>query len=179
MGKLVKRVKILESKLKVKGRNVILSESDNEDDEEQDVDSLIKLAKAAAIAADTSSVPADATQATGFPPSSSIYTDSFVHGNEVPTGTASDFSADPSNKGKSPMVEEDPPIKERSINLAAAIFVAVSILKTLKTEDLSRKLEVNYVKFQFRGGLLGLKDLSRAETYTFVEYTSSRTDEVG
>ncbi|GJS29493.1 anticodon-binding aminoacyl-tRNA synthetase, class 1a [Tanacetum coccineum] len=114
MGKLVKRVKILESKLKARGRNVILSESDNEEDEEQDVDSLIKLAKAAAIAADTSSVPADATQATEFPPSSSIPTDAFVHGHAVPTGTASDFSADPSNKGKSPMVEEDPPIKERS-----------------------------------------------------------------
>ncbi|GJY02390.1 hypothetical protein Tco_0360542 [Tanacetum coccineum] len=114
MGRLVKRVKILESKLKARGRNVILSESDNEEDEEQDVDSLIKLAKAAAIAADTSSVPADATQATEFPPSSSIPTDAFVHGNAVPTGTASDFSADPSNKGKSPMVEEDPPIKERS-----------------------------------------------------------------
>ncbi|GJW64352.1 hypothetical protein Tco_0116236, partial [Tanacetum coccineum] len=98
MGKLVKRVKFLESKLKARGRNVILSESDNEEDEEQDVDSLIKLAKAAAIAADTSSVPADATQATEFPPSSSIHTDAFVHGNDVPTGTASDFSADPSNK---------------------------------------------------------------------------------
>ncbi|GJY83957.1 hypothetical protein Tco_0497333 [Tanacetum coccineum] len=114
MGKLVKREKFLESNLKARGRNVILSESDNEEDEEQDVDSLIKLAKAAAIAADTSSVPADATQATEFPPSSSIHTDAFVHGNAVPTGTASDFSADPSNKGKSPMVEEDPPIKERS-----------------------------------------------------------------
>ncbi|GJV50375.1 hypothetical protein Tco_1440587 [Tanacetum coccineum] len=114
MGKLVKRVKFLESKLKARGRNVILSESDNEEDEEQEVDSLIKLAKAAAIAADTSSVPADATQATEFPPSSSIHTDAFVHGNDVPTGTASDFSPDPSNKGKSPMVEEDPPLKERS-----------------------------------------------------------------
>ncbi|GJW62126.1 putative ribonuclease H-like domain-containing protein [Tanacetum coccineum] len=114
MGKLVKRVKILESKLKARGRNVILSESDNEEDEEQDVDSLIKLAKAAAIAADTSSVPADTTQATEFPPSSSIPTDAFVRGHAVPTGTASDFSVDPSYKGKSPMVEEDPPIKERS-----------------------------------------------------------------
>ncbi|GKB58265.1 hypothetical protein Tco_0914451, partial [Tanacetum coccineum] len=114
MGKLVKRVKFLESKLKARGRNVILSESDKEEDEEQDVDSLIKLAMAAATAADTSSVPADATQATEFPPSSSIHTDAFVHGNDVPTGTASDFSADPSNKGKSPMVEEDPPLKERS-----------------------------------------------------------------
>ncbi|GKF15638.1 hypothetical protein Tco_0057100 [Tanacetum coccineum] len=114
MGKLVKRVKFLESKLKARGRNVILSESDNEEDEEQDVDSLIKLAKAAAFASDTSSVPADATKATEFPPSSSIYTDAFVPGNDVPAGTASDFSTDPSNKGKSPMVEEDPPMKERS-----------------------------------------------------------------
>ncbi|GKB79619.1 hypothetical protein Tco_0946514 [Tanacetum coccineum] len=114
MEKLVKRVKFLESKLKARGRNVILSESDKEEDEEQDVDSLIKLAMAAATAADTSSVPADATQATEFPPSSSIHTDAFVHGNDVPTGTASDFSADPSNKGKSPMVEEDPPMKARS-----------------------------------------------------------------
>ncbi|GJX74764.1 hypothetical protein Tco_0313359 [Tanacetum coccineum] len=114
MGKLVKRVKFLESKLKARGRNVILSDSDNEEAEKQDVDSLIKLAKAAAFAADTSSVPADATQENDFPPSSSIPTDAFVHGNAVPAGAASDFSADPSNKGKSPMVEEDPPIKERS-----------------------------------------------------------------
>ncbi|GJR94044.1 hypothetical protein Tco_0266218 [Tanacetum coccineum] len=114
MGKLVKQVKFLESKLKAKGRNVILSKSDNEEDKEQDVDSLIKLAKAAAFAADTSSVLADATQENEFPPSSSIPTDAFVHGNAVPAGNAYDFSADPSNKGKSPMVEEDPPIKERS-----------------------------------------------------------------
>ncbi|GKB58266.1 hypothetical protein Tco_0914452 [Tanacetum coccineum] len=39
-------------------------------------------------------------------------------------------------------------------HFAAAVFVAGSILQVLKTEDLSRKLEVNYVKFQFRGGLL-------------------------
>ncbi|GJQ89462.1 hypothetical protein Tco_0000601 [Tanacetum coccineum] len=114
MGKLVKRVKFLESKLKAMGRNVILSESNKEEDEEQDVDSLIKLAMAVATTANTSSVPADATQATEFPPSSSIHTDAFVHGNDVPTGTASDFSASPSNKGKSLMVEEDPPMKARS-----------------------------------------------------------------
>ncbi|GJR27790.1 hypothetical protein Tco_1104022 [Tanacetum coccineum] len=60
-------------------------------------------------------------------------------------------------------------MENSSINLAAAVFVAVSILKALKTKDLSRKLEVNYVKFQFRGGLLGLKDLSRAETYKWYQ----------
>ncbi|GJR50570.1 hypothetical protein Tco_1401091 [Tanacetum coccineum] len=114
MGKLIKRVKFLESKLKARGRNVILSDFDKEEAKEQDVNSLIKLAKAAAFATDTSSIPVDATQENEFPPSSSIPTDAFVHGNAVPASTASDFSADPSNNGKSPMVEEDPPIKERS-----------------------------------------------------------------
>ncbi|GJY55290.1 putative ribonuclease H-like domain-containing protein [Tanacetum coccineum] len=84
----------MKSKLKARGRNVILSESDNEEDEEQDVDSLIKLAKAAAFASDTSYVPTAATKATAFPPSSSIPTDAFDHGSDVPT--------------------EDPPITERS-----------------------------------------------------------------
>ncbi|GJS99272.1 hypothetical protein Tco_0820442 [Tanacetum coccineum] len=36
----------------------------------------------------------------------------------------------------------------------SSFFAVVSI--SAKTEDLSRKLEVNYVKFQFRGGLLGI-----------------------
>ncbi|GJY74563.1 hypothetical protein Tco_0478994, partial [Tanacetum coccineum] len=111
MGTLVKRVKVLESKLKARGRNVILSESDKEEDKEQDVDSLIKLAKAAAFASDTSSVPGDTSS---VPPSSSIHTDAFAHGTDVPTSTASDFFDEPSNKGKSPLVEEDPSIKERS-----------------------------------------------------------------
>ncbi|GJY73907.1 putative ribonuclease H-like domain-containing protein [Tanacetum coccineum] len=135
MGKLVKRVKFLESKLKARGRNVILSKSDNEEDEEQDVDSLIKLAKAAAFAADTSSVPADATKATEFPPSSSIRTDAFVHGTDVPTGTASDFSADPSNKGKSPMVEEDPPIKERSFRQMEEDWLGAEAARKLYEEE--------------------------------------------
>ncbi|GKF07625.1 hypothetical protein Tco_0041849 [Tanacetum coccineum] len=59
MGKLVKRVKFLETKLKARGRNVFVSDSDDEEAEEQDVDPLIKLAKAAATAADTSSIPAN------------------------------------------------------------------------------------------------------------------------
>ncbi|GJU76519.1 putative ribonuclease H-like domain-containing protein [Tanacetum coccineum] len=66
MGKLVKRVKFLESKLKARGRKVFVSESDNEEAEEQDVDPLIKLAKAAASAADTSSIPANDNQTADF-----------------------------------------------------------------------------------------------------------------
>ncbi|GKE42512.1 hypothetical protein Tco_1469796 [Tanacetum coccineum] len=140
MGKLVKRVKFLESKLKARGRNVILSESDNEEVEEQDVDSLIKLAKAAAFAATTSSVPVDATKATEFPPSSFIHghdvpTDAFVHGHDVPTGTASDFSAATSNKGKSPLVEEDPPIKERSFRQMEEDRLGVEAARKLYEEE--------------------------------------------
>ncbi|GJS76792.1 hypothetical protein Tco_0726673, partial [Tanacetum coccineum] len=70
-----------------------------EEDEEQDVDSLIKLAKAAAFAADTSSVPTDATQENEFPPSSSIPTDAFAPGNAVPAGPASDFSMEEDRLG--------------------------------------------------------------------------------
>ncbi|GJX12952.1 hypothetical protein Tco_0204710 [Tanacetum coccineum] len=47
---------------------------------------------------DTFSVLADAAQRPKFPPISTFPTDAFVHGNAVPTGTASNFSADPSNK---------------------------------------------------------------------------------
>ncbi|GJR18573.1 ribonuclease H-like domain-containing protein [Tanacetum coccineum] len=80
-----KRIGSLESELQAQKLLFKDVMGEIEEDEEQDVDSLIKLAKAAAIAADASSVPADATQATKFPPSSSIYTDDFVHGNDVPT----------------------------------------------------------------------------------------------
>ncbi|GJS03796.1 hypothetical protein Tco_0320304 [Tanacetum coccineum] len=114
LGKLVKRVKFLETKLKARGRNVFVSDSDNEEAEEQDVDPLIKLAKAAATAADTSSIPANDNQTADIPPGSSTPTTAFGSETDVPTGPSFEFSADPFNKGKSPMVEEDPPIKQRS-----------------------------------------------------------------
>ncbi|GJV21510.1 hypothetical protein Tco_1370530 [Tanacetum coccineum] len=114
MGKLVKRVKFLESKLKARRRNVVVSESDNEEAEEHDVDPLIKLAKAAASAADTSPIPANDNQTADIPPGASTHTTAFGSDTDVPTGPSFGFSADSFNKGKSPMVEEDPPIKQRS-----------------------------------------------------------------
>ncbi|GJY82692.1 hypothetical protein Tco_0496068 [Tanacetum coccineum] len=51
VGKLVKKVKLLEDKLKGRKRKFVMTDSDKEEDAEQDVDPLIKLAKAAAIAA--------------------------------------------------------------------------------------------------------------------------------
>ncbi|GKC08696.1 hypothetical protein Tco_1000306 [Tanacetum coccineum] len=51
VGKLVKKVKLLEDKLKGRKRKFVMTDSDKEEDAEQDVDPLIKLAKAAATAA--------------------------------------------------------------------------------------------------------------------------------
>ncbi|GKD70774.1 hypothetical protein Tco_1324864 [Tanacetum coccineum] len=77
VGKLVKKVKLLEDKLKGRKRKFVMTDSGKEEDAEQDVDPLIKLA-AAALAATTGP------------------------------------SVDPSNKGKSPLLEEDPPVRERT-----------------------------------------------------------------
>ncbi|GKC05831.1 hypothetical protein Tco_0997441 [Tanacetum coccineum] len=49
-----------------------------------------------------------------IPPSSSIPSDEFAGGSDVPAGNTTGPSADPSNKGKSPLLEEDPPVKERT-----------------------------------------------------------------
>ncbi|GJR40264.1 hypothetical protein Tco_1215948 [Tanacetum coccineum] len=81
--------------------------------EEHDVDPLIKLAKAAASAADTSPIPSNDIQTADIPPGASTHTTAFGSDADVPTGPSFGFSADPFNKGKSPMVEEDPPIKQR------------------------------------------------------------------
>ncbi|GKD66640.1 hypothetical protein Tco_1308748, partial [Tanacetum coccineum] len=85
-----------------------------EEDAEQDVDPLIKLAKAAATAAAASAVPTDGSHEAGIPPSSSVPTDKFASSSDVLAGTSSGPSNDPSNKGKSPLMEEDPPVRERT-----------------------------------------------------------------
>ncbi|GJR07314.1 putative ribonuclease H-like domain-containing protein [Tanacetum coccineum] len=135
MGKLVKRVKFLESKLKARGRKVFVSESDNEEAEEQDVDPLIKLAKAAASAADTSSIPANDNQTADIPTGASTHTTAFVSETDVPTGPTFEFSADPFNKGKSPMIEEDPPIKPRSFRQLEEDRLGAKAAKKLYEEE--------------------------------------------
>ncbi|GJR70706.1 putative ribonuclease H-like domain-containing protein [Tanacetum coccineum] len=49
VGKLVKKVKLLEDNLKGRKRRFVMTDSDKEEDAEQDVDPLIKLAKAAVL----------------------------------------------------------------------------------------------------------------------------------
>ncbi|GKG42493.1 hypothetical protein Tco_0476791, partial [Tanacetum coccineum] len=65
VGKLVKKVKALELTLKTRGRKVVMSESDKEEANEQDVDPLIKLAKVAAA----SDAHDDVSPGTDIPPS--------------------------------------------------------------------------------------------------------------
>ncbi|GJR64137.1 hypothetical protein Tco_0010202 [Tanacetum coccineum] len=71
------------------------------EDAEQDVDPFIKLAKAAATAAAASAVPTGGSHEANIPPSSSIPSDEFAGGSDVPAGATIGPSADPSNKGKS------------------------------------------------------------------------------
>ncbi|GKE36898.1 hypothetical protein Tco_1460303 [Tanacetum coccineum] len=99
VGKLVKKVKAMEVKLKTKKRKVVVSDSDQEEGGEQDVDldALLALANATVIV-DSNIPPSGAS-------SSHILTD-------VPTGVA---PVGVSNKGKTPMVEEDITVKERTL----------------------------------------------------------------
>ncbi|GKB53335.1 hypothetical protein Tco_0904088 [Tanacetum coccineum] len=114
VGKLVKKAKLLEDKLKGRKRKFVLTDSDKEEDVEQDVDPLIKLAKAAATAAAASAVPTGGSHEADILPSSSIPSDEFAGGSDVPAGATTSPSVDPSNKGKSPLLEEDPPVRERT-----------------------------------------------------------------
>ncbi|GJU88644.1 hypothetical protein Tco_1301067 [Tanacetum coccineum] len=112
--KLVQKVKLLEDKLKGRNRKFVMTDFDKEEDAEQDVDPLIKLAKAAATAAAALAVPTGGSHEADIPPSTSIPSDKFAGGSDVPAGATTGPSVDPSNKGKSPLLEEDPPVRERT-----------------------------------------------------------------
>ncbi|GKC38335.1 hypothetical protein Tco_1050719 [Tanacetum coccineum] len=99
VGKLVKKVKELEDKLKGRKRKFVMTVADLEEEEEQDVDPLIKLAKAAATAADDSAVPTGGSNEDDIPPSSSIPSD----GSAIPLDVTTGPIDAPCNKGKSPM----------------------------------------------------------------------------
>ncbi|GJY62779.1 putative ribonuclease H-like domain-containing protein [Tanacetum coccineum] len=77
VGKLVKKVKLLEDKLKGRKRKFVLTDSDKDEDADQDVDPLIKLAKVAATAAAALAVPTGGSHEAEIPPSSSVPTDEF------------------------------------------------------------------------------------------------------
>ncbi|GJZ58846.1 anticodon-binding aminoacyl-tRNA synthetase, class 1a [Tanacetum coccineum] len=132
VGKLVKKVKLLEDKLKGRKRKFVLTDSDKEEDAEQDVDPLIKLAKAAAAA---SAVPTGGSHEADIPTSSSVPTDEFAGGSDVPAGVTTGSSADPSNKGKSPLVEEDPPVRERTFRQREEDRLGVEAARRMYEEE--------------------------------------------
>ncbi|GJU00113.1 hypothetical protein Tco_1110451 [Tanacetum coccineum] len=107
VGKLVKKVKALELKLHTRSRKVVMSESDKEEEEEQDVDPLIKLAKAAAA----SDAHVDVSPGADIPPSPPLPTGMSVG---VSSGVSTGTPACITNKGKSPIMEVDPPVKRRT-----------------------------------------------------------------
>ncbi|GKG35804.1 hypothetical protein Tco_0440958, partial [Tanacetum coccineum] len=84
VGKMVKKVKLLEDKLNSRKRKFVLTDSDKEEDAELDVDPLIKLAKAATTTDAASAVPTGGSHEANIPPSSSIPSDKFAGGSDVP-----------------------------------------------------------------------------------------------
>ncbi|GJZ77786.1 hypothetical protein Tco_0642458 [Tanacetum coccineum] len=128
-----KKIKNLESELQA--HKLLFKEVMGKLAEEQDVDPLIKLAKAAASAADTSPIPANDNQTADIPPGASTHTTAFGSETAVPTGPSFGFSADPVNKGKSPMVEEDPPIKQRSFRQLEEDRLGAEAAKKLYEEE--------------------------------------------
>nr|GEV81711.1 JmjC domain-containing protein [Tanacetum cinerariifolium] len=116
VGKLVKKVKSLEVKLKTKKRKLVVSDSDEKDDAPTDVPAATSTTPADAfdIAPGASSVAPGASSVA--PGASGVAPGDFV----TPTTVSAVFAdspnvpAGPSNKGKSPMVEEDIPIPART-----------------------------------------------------------------
>nr|GFD11599.1 sm-like protein LSM7 [Tanacetum cinerariifolium] len=142
VGKLVKKVKTLVVKLKTKQRKLVVSDSDNEDDDTQhvDLDALHALANAAIIvdsdipSGSSSQIPAASPSVptvgppgtSAVPPAPSAIppgpydvptSASTVHAGSLTVPTDVSSRVDPtgvSSKGKSLMVEEDIPVRART-----------------------------------------------------------------
>nr|GEV99517.1 putative ribonuclease H-like domain-containing protein [Tanacetum cinerariifolium] len=156
VGKLVKKVKATEVKLKTKKRKMVVSDSDQEDGGKQDVDldALCTLANAA-VTVDSNIPPGSASHIPAA--STSVPTAVPTGASNVPAGSLSVLAdvppsvapADVSNKGKSLMVEEDIPVKARTFKQMqedilgeqaakrAQVEANASLSKTLLGDDVS------------------------------------------
>nr|GEY27969.1 hypothetical protein [Tanacetum cinerariifolium] len=156
VGKLVKKVKTLEVKLKTKKRKMVVSDSDQEDNNTQDVelDALRALANAVvavdsdippAVPSGTSNVPAATSAvpsgtfvvpaATSAVPSSTYVVPAAT--SVVPAGR-SNVHAGVSSKGKSPMVEEDIPVKARTFKQMEEDRLGDETAKRLHDEEMTQ-----------------------------------------
>ncbi|GJZ31662.1 putative ribonuclease H-like domain-containing protein [Tanacetum coccineum] len=136
VGKLIKKVKELEDKLKARKKKFVVTEFDIEENEEQDVDPLIQLAKAAATAGD-SVVPAGDSKKDAIPTSSSIPSDAFARGSPTPPGDTTGSTAAPSEKGKSPLLEEEHPVRKRSFKKREEDRLGEEAAKKLYEEEMA------------------------------------------
>nr|GFA69301.1 hypothetical protein [Tanacetum cinerariifolium] len=135
VGKLVKKVKSLEVKLKTKKRKMVVSDSDEEDGTTPNVNLEALRALANAAVADDSDAATDVPAATSTTPGVALSAShvapgasgvapgasGVTPGGSVTPTAASAVSADSpqvppgaSNKGKSPMIEEDIPVPART-----------------------------------------------------------------
>ncbi|GJR60927.1 hypothetical protein Tco_1503089 [Tanacetum coccineum] len=105
-----------------------MSESDKEEEEEQDVDPLIKLAKAAAA----SDAHVDVSPGADIPPSPPLPTGMSAG---VSSGVSTGTPAGTSNKGKSPIMEVDPPVKRRTFRQIAEDRLGEEAAKKLFEEE--------------------------------------------
>nr|GFA56626.1 JmjC domain-containing protein [Tanacetum cinerariifolium] len=165
VGKLVKKVKALEVKLKTKKRKLVVSDSDQEDGgtQDMDLDALRALANAAVTV--DSNIPSDGTShipvvspsgttdvppglsdvppgPSDVPPGTSVVPTAALTisagSPNVPTNVPS--SAAPpgvSSKGKSPMVEEDIPVKARTFKQMEEDRLGEEAAKRLHDEEMA------------------------------------------
>nr|GEU60529.1 DOF zinc finger protein DOF3.2 [Tanacetum cinerariifolium] len=182
VGKLVKKVKTLEVKLKTKKRKMVVSDSDQEGSNTQDVDldALRALANAAVVVdsdipsgstshisaaspcahtvvpsstsvvlAATLAVPSDVPVATSAVPSGTFIVPAAT--SAIPSGTSTvpaaalvvpvgspNVPASVSSKGKSPMVEEDIPVKARTFKQMEEDRLGEEAAKRLHDEEMAQ-----------------------------------------
>nr|GEV96349.1 xylulose kinase-1 [Tanacetum cinerariifolium] len=156
VGKLVKKVKAMEVKLKTKKRKMVVSDSGQKDGGKQDVDldALRALANAAVTVDSTippggaSHIPAASTSVLAAVPTSAstVPASSLSIPADVPPSVA---HVGVSNKGKSLMVEEDIPVKERTFKQMQEDILGEQAAKRLHNEE-QAKLDRHRAELQRR-----------------------------
>nr|GEW52403.1 aminoacyl-tRNA synthetase, class 1a, anticodon-binding [Tanacetum cinerariifolium] len=142
VGKLVKKVKSLEVKLRTKKRKIVVSDSDQEEEGKQDVDlDALHAFANASVTVDSNIPPGGAS----YIPTASISVPAAVPtgASTVPAGSPnvpadvppSVAPAGVSNKGKSLIVEEDIPVKERTFKQMQEDILGKQAAKRLHDEE--------------------------------------------
>nr|GFA75814.1 ribonuclease H-like domain, reverse transcriptase, RNA-dependent DNA polymerase [Tanacetum cinerariifolium] len=141
VGKLVKKVKAMEVKLRTSKRKMVVSDSDQEEGGKQDVDldALLALANAV-VTVDFNISPGGASDnpvastsvLADVPTSANVPTGSTSVPVNVPTSVA---PAGVSNKGKAPMVEEDITVKQRTFKQMKEDILGEQAAKRLHDEE--------------------------------------------